>query len=458
MVDQAAGASHEPAGDRPEGSWPPAEGHVVVIGDLEVARLTCRLLTQQGLRVTHLLAPSEIELSAAMTAEVSGVAVLVRRDVNALRYVLLTEHLCPGVLITATIFDRTVARQLAHAVPNCEVTSPADVAAPAVVARCLSASLVSVRTSTKDGGPFVYRTTGTGEPAVEPWTVPSPLRRMLQRPRVGLGDATARMMLLGAGGLAAILVLDWVIGVLLLHERPVETFFAAARVLATVGPAEATGHLQQWYLVVSALLMLLAVVFTALFTAGLIDWFASARTIGLVGRRTLPRRDHVVVVGLGQVGLRVAVTLKKLGVPLVGIERDADAANVRLARDAGIPVLIGHAEDEGVHRKVSLSRARAVAAMGSDDLDNIEVVIAALASAPDARMVLRAGEGDVIAETRSLFAIGDVVDVSLFSAVVSSLRLQGLRCTLIHPKETYVCAHLEGGDKVQTVRPPRCTC
>jgi hypothetical protein len=73
-------------------------------------------------------------------------------------------------------------------------------------------------------------------------------------------------------------------------------------------------------------------------------------------------------------------------------------------------------------------------------------------------MVLRAGEGDVIAETRSLFAIGDVVDVSLFSAVVSALRLQGRRCTLIHPRESYVCAHLEGGEKVQTVRPPRCAC
>lgn len=458
MVDEAPGAVTAPGEDVPDHDWPPAEGHVVVIGDLEVARLTCALLTGQGLTVTHLLAPSEIELAAAITPDVTGVAVLVRRDVNALRYVLLTEHLSPGIAITATVFDRTVARQLARAVPNCEVTSPADTAAPAIAARCLSSSLVSVRTSDKGGGPVVFRTTGTGEPAKEPWHVPSRLRRFLQRPRVGFGDSTARMMLLGAGGLAAILVVDWVIGVLFLHERPVETFFNAARVLATVGPAELAAHTPRWYLVVSALLMLLAVVFTALFTAGLIDWFASARTVGLVGRRTLPRRDHVVVVGLGQVGLRVALTLRKLGVPVVGIERDAEAPNVRLARDADIPVLIGHAEDEGVHRRVSLAKARALAAMGSDDLDNIEVVIAALASAPGARMVLRAGEGDVIAETRSLFAIGDVVDVSLFSAIVSSLRLQGRRCTLIHPKGTLVCAHLEDGGKVQSGRPPRCTC
>ncbi len=431
-------------------------GQVVVVGDLEVARLTCTLLAQAGLRVTHLLAPSEVELSEAMTADVGGVAVLVRRDVNALRYVLLAEHLRPGVSLTATVFDRTVARQLAHNVPNCVIHSPADVAAPTIVARCLGEDLVSVRPG-RDGT-IVHRQLAPGRLRTETWGHPSRLRRARRLPRVGLGDSTARMMLAGAGGLGAILVLDWLIGITLLHDSAVDTLFAAARVLATVGPAAAGAHTPQWYLVVASVLMLLAVVFTALFTAGLVDWLASARTVGLVGRRTLPRRGHVVVAGLGQVGLRVAFALRDAGIPVVGIERSPDAPNVRLARDGGVPVLIGHAQDRSVHRRVSLARARALAAMGSDDLDNIEVVISALATAPTARMVLRAGEGDVIAETRSLFAIGEVVDVSLFSAIVTSLRLQGQRCSLIHPRETSVCAHLEDETRVITHRPARCSC
>ncbi len=435
---------------------PDATGHVVVVGDLEVARLTCTLLTGAGLRVSHLLAPSEVELSAAITPDVTGVAVLVRRDVNALRYVLLTAHLRPGVAITAAVFDRTVAAQLARAVPNCVVTSPADVAAPSIVARCLSDKMVSVQPG--EGGATVHRRQDSGDLSVEPWRMPSRWRRLSRLPRVGLGDSTARMMLAGASGLGMILVVDWVIGVLLLHHRPVETLFTAARVLATVGPAEPLAGVGQWYLLMAAVLMLLAVVFTALFTAGLVDWLASARTVGLVGRRTLPTRRHVVVVGLGQVGLRVALALRDLGVPVVGIEREAGATNVRLARHAGIPVLIGHAEDQAVQRRVALPRARALAAMGSDDLDNIEVVISALAAAPGVRMVLRAGEGDVIAETRSLFAIGEVVDVSLFSAIVTSLRLRGLQCTLIHPRETSVCAHLEDGERLVTARPVRCSC
>ena len=63
--------------------------------------------------------------------------------------------------------------------------------------------------------------------------------------------------------------------------------------------------------------------------------------------------------------------------------------------------------------------------MGADDLDNIEVAIAALAVAPALRVVLRAGEDDVIAETRSLFRIGQVCDVSALTAHAVTLSLIG---------------------------------
>ena len=92
----------------------------------------------------------------------------------------------------------------------------------------------------------------------------------------------------------------------------------------------------------------------------------------------------------------------------MALERDPRAVNLRLARAAKVPVLIAHGEDREVLKKLSLHRARALAAMGSEDLDNIEVAIAALALAPDLRVVLRAGDDDVITETRSLFRIGEV--------------------------------------------------
>jgi hypothetical protein len=63
--------------------------------------------------------------------------------------------------------------------------------------------------------------------------------------------------------------------------------------------------------------------------------------------------------------------------------------------------------------------------VGSVDLDNIEVAIAALAVEADLRIVLRAGEDEVIAETRRLFRIGQVRDVSALTAAAVTLSLTG---------------------------------
>ena len=47
------------------------------------------------------------------------------------------------------------------------------------------------------------------------------------------------------------------------------------------------------------------------------------------------------MVGLGQVGLRLCLLLRELGVPVVAIESNPDADYVARAKDNGIPVVIG---------------------------------------------------------------------------------------------------------------------
>src|SRR5665811_1989890 len=91
--------------------------------------------------------------------------------------------------------------------------------------------------------------------------------------------------------------------------------------------------------------MLLTIVFTAVFTAGVINRLLSSRSIAIIGSRTVPTRDHVVVIGLGQVGLWLCIELRRLGISVVAVERDPRAVNLRLARAAKVPVLIAHAED-----------------------------------------------------------------------------------------------------------------
>jgi voltage-gated potassium channel Kch len=142
----------------------------------------------------------------------------------------------------------------------------------------------------------------------------------------------------------------------------------------------------------------------------------------------------VVVIGLGQVGLTLCIELRRLGISVVAVERDPRAVNLHLAKAAKVPVLIANAEDRKVLKKLSLHRARSLAAMGSNDLENVAVAIVALAVAPDLRVALRSGDDEVITETRSLMRIGEVCNVSALTAYAVSLGLVGRPPSVVYAR------------------------
>lgn len=396
----------------------------LVIGDLDVTRATCAMLADLGIEVAHLLHPTDVELRERLDSSFDAVAVLVRGDVTALRYVLLVEQIRPGVRLIATVFDRTLAHKLASVVPNCSVDSPADISVPSITAACFGDGSLAIDFSGVTPRRLVRNAEG-GLAYV-------PCSGAKQRPggsrglvgRLAAHDDATRILLVGLAGLLSILVVDWGVLTLALGASPLEALYAASRVVTTVGPGDADHEGKAWYLVLAITFMLVTVILTALFTAATVERVMSNRSLTLIGRRVPPRHDHVVIVGLGQVGLRLAIGLRHLGIGVVVMERDPHAANLRFARGAGIPVFIGDGHDVAALRRVGIHRARAVAAMGSADLDNIEVAIAASAVAPHIAIALRAGEDDLISETRSLFRIGEVRNVSGLTAAAVVERLQ----------------------------------
>jgi hypothetical protein len=443
--------------DRPSEVRPAgAARRVLVIGDLEPTRLLCTLLSEEGADPVHLLDPDETALRAELDRRVDAVAIVVRGDLLALRYALLAERLQPGVPVVATIFDRTLGRHLAAVLPRCTVTSPADVAAPAVAAACLEGGGLAVLL---EGG-RLSRLVETAEGArLDPWTPPrAGVGRRLTRWLPHRYGGSEGLLLAGLGGLLATLAVEWALAASVLHEGPLQGLYSSARLVATVGPASADAHgAPGWYLAVSAALMLVGIAFTGALVAGLVEWIVGARTAALVGPRRVPTRDHVVVSGLGQVGLRVAQLLRDLRVPVVVVERLDRAPNLPTARAGRIPVVVGDASSREVLDRVAVSRARAVAALGSEDLDNIAVVINALAVAPEVRTVLRAGEGTAVTETTSLFRIGTVSDVAVMTAAWVCASVDGEE-----PRVAWSGAHRVGvftaaGDRRREV-PSRCSC
>jgi hypothetical protein len=436
---------------------PPDDGRrVLVVGDLEPTRLVCSLLADEGAQPVHLLDPDESELRTALEHAVDAVAVVVRGDLLALRFALLVEHVQPGVPVVVTIFDRTLGRHLAEVLPRCVVTSPADVAAPAIAAACLEDRALAVLPG--DGGTRALVDADDGA-RLEPWSAPRPsARERLARWWPHRYGGSEGLLLAGLGGLLGILALEWVLAATVLHEGLLQGLYTSARLVATVGPAAADAHgAPGGYLVMSAVLMLVGIAFTGALVAGLVEWIVGSRTAALVGPRRVPTRAHVVVSGLGQVGLRVAQLLRELRVPVVVVERIEGAPNLSAARADRIPVVVGDASSRVTLDRVGVARARAVAALGSEDLDNVAVVINALALAPEVRTVLRAGEGTAVTETTSLFRIAQVSDVAVMTAAWVCASVGGERPVVAWSAAHRVGVLTEAGDRRRQV-PHRCAC
>jgi Trk K+ transport system NAD-binding subunit len=222
-----------------------------------------------------------------------------------------------------------------------------------------------------------------------------------------------------------VLVTDAIVVALTLHESAIDALYLATRATVTIGPNPGVEHGPAWLKLFSTVTMLATLAFTAIFTAGLINRLMGRRPVAIAGPRAIPRRDHVVVVGLGQVGLRLCLMLRELGIPVVAIERDPEADNVTRARQYRMPVVIGGGASRFVLRRMCLERARALAAVSSDEIENISTVVAALAVREDLPTLLRAGSGDVTDETRALFSIGVVRDVYLIGGTLLAAAALG---------------------------------
>jgi hypothetical protein len=254
--------------------------------------------------------------------------------------------------------------------------------------------------------------TATAAPPLEP-PAPSLAVRALRRLEsiVQPFDASARILMLGLVGFLAVVVLETVVTSVALGVPIVESLYTAAKVTVTVGPSTPAETAPAWFKLFSAVAMLLALGFAAVLTAGLVDRLLDRRLTGVFGRSAVPRRGHAVVVGLGQVGFRLCELLRELGVPVVAVERDPDATHIARAKDARIPVVVGSGSDGRLLRRLSLDRARALASVTSDELENIAISVAARAVRRDLHIALRAGGGAATDEIRSLFGIGVVRDV-----------------------------------------------
>jgi Trk K+ transport system NAD-binding subunit len=156
-------------------------------------------------------------------------------------------------------------------------------------------------------------------------------------------------------------------------------------------------------------------------------------------------RNHVVVLGVGHVGLRVIRTLAQMGFEVVAINLTlTDELDNELSA-LGVPCVVGDGRLPLTLEKAGVQYARAFVVCTSDDYLNLEVSMRVREFSPNARIVVRMWDSQFANQLHRFMGVEAVLSASDLSApafagaavgveIAQTLRIHGIDYSMIRLK------------------------
>lgn len=439
--------------------------HLIICGDGMLAVGVAQELTMRyGEAVTVVLPPASgipgsliaalpgvrvlerKELDGAALADAGlplarGLAILYSDDLGNFHAALRAQEINPRIRLVISIFNSSLGERVRGFFSDCAVLSESSMAAPSFVAAALGEPAPS---HVRLGGRTLYvarrrqvqpdhvvcglapdaeaaepTLTGPGEQAaglvlaVADGTPRDPISRRRHSRWLGLRRQTWRRMARSMGGrtsiafccLLAVLVIGFLLLWLATGYSPGNalylTFLDAAGTAVTSPQLSASEKVAQFMLTFDGM------AFLPLVTAAVVG----ARLASADRGPRRPPGDHVIVVGLGNVGIRVLGQLHDLGVGVVCVDHSDTAAGIPLARRLGLKVVIGNAYRAETLREAGIARARALVCVTNADVVNLETALQARALAEAASIVVRLYDDDLARRVQD--TVGNIVSRSV---------------------------------------------
>jgi Trk K+ transport system NAD-binding subunit len=433
--------------------------HLIVCGDGPLSyRITEELTSRYGERVTvilpdrrhnhgpqisalprvRVLEHPELSSQAFTDADVQSaraLAVVWQDDVGNLHAGLRAQELNPGLRLVLAIFNRRLGEHIRMLFPDCTVLSGTAMSAPSFVAAALgepAPSHVRVQRRTlyvarpDDVAPGAV-VCGLAEEEAGPRLLPpgeglrdradlvlavadgTPRNPLARRRNPALAFAGMLRRLVGGkfGLVFAALLGVIVIGFVLLATVYRLTDALYLTLMDLTGSALTRAQDTAAEKVAQVMLTVDGMAFIPVITALVVG----ARLTGSVRRAPRPTSDHVIVVGLGNVGTAVTGQLHDLGFGVVCVDNNPNAPGVPFARQLGLPVVIGDAFREETLRAAHLDTCLALVSVTSLDVVNLETALTARTLRSDLRLVLRLTDDDLAERLEK--TTGDIISRSV---------------------------------------------
>lgn len=137
-------------------------------------------------------------------------------------------------------------------------------------------------------------------------------------------------------------------------------------------------------------------------------------------------RDHVIVCGLGHLGIRVVEQLVAAGVSCVALEKSKTARFIGHAKELNIPVMVRDMKEDQALIDAGVEHARAIVICANDSLANLEVALDARRMNPRVRVVMRLFDEQIVHKLSDAMDVDVAFSSSTLAApIVTAMALQG---------------------------------
>jgi Trk K+ transport system NAD-binding subunit len=424
--------------------------HLVVCGDDTLAaRVIEELTTTYGEEVTVLLRSRELNqgpriarlpkvriieradldadaFTAAGVQSARALALLRQDDLGNFHAALRAQELNPELRLVVAIFNTSLGERIRTFFRDCAVLSGSSMSAPSFVAAALGEpapshirvagrTLFVARRSDTHARRVVCGLAMTQDPqspgllppdaaradlvlAVADGAPRNPLAGRRRHPLRAVADLSRHLLWNRLGLAFGVLFAVLVIGFVLLATASRFSLANAAYLtgLDAAGAAVSEPGYPTSEKIAQVLLTFDGLAFLPVLTAVVVG----ARLTGSLRRKERPLTDHVIVVGLGNVGTRIVGQLHDLGVSVACVDKSENAAGVAMARRLGMRVVIGETHREDILRAAGVATCQALVSVTNSDSVNLETALHARALASDVRIVLRLGDDDLAARVQ----------------------------------------------------------
>ncbi len=201
------------------------------------------------------------------------------------------------------------------------------------------------------------------------------------------------------------------------HLKWIDALYFVVTMMATVGFGDISlRESTTLSKIIGILIMIASVTNTAVIFALITDSLLRKRQALVFGRRRIKLAGHVIVAGLGSVGLRVVEALLERGETVAVIDAQATGRFLPAIFARRVPALIGDARLERTLRDAGLLNAKALISVTNDDLTNLEIGLNAKALTPTTRIVLRIYDQSLVQTLHERLEIHFAFSVSAVAA------------------------------------------